>query len=149
VAEATSAALDLLRAGDDLRVALGRIVRRIRQGHAPGELTLSELSVLSRLDREGPMTPGRLAVEERVRPQAMGATLAVLEERGVVERAPDPSDGRRVLMSVAPAGRRLMADRRSLSTQRMATALAEGLDEAEQRRLVAVIPLLERVADRL
>jgi DNA-binding MarR family transcriptional regulator len=121
----------------------------MRQVHAPGELTLSELTALSRLDREGPMTPGRLAAEERVKPQAMGATLAVLEERGVVERAPDPSDGRRVLMSVAPAGRRLMAERRSVSTQRMAAALAEGLDAAEQRRLVAVIPLLERLADQL
>ena len=140
--------LDLLRAGHDLRVVLGRIVRRLRQGHAPGEFTLSELSVLSRLDREGPMAPGRLAVEERVRPQAMGTTLAALEERGVVERAPEPDDGRRVLMSVTAAGRRVMVDRRSLNTQRMADALA-GLTAAEQRRLVAVIPLLERLADGL
>jgi DNA-binding MarR family transcriptional regulator len=99
--------VDLNRAGNDLRVVVGRIVRRLRQAHATGEATLSELSVLSRLDREGPATPGELAALERVRPQAMGATLTALEQRGLVGRTPDTGDGRRVLMSVTAAGRRL------------------------------------------
>jgi DNA-binding MarR family transcriptional regulator len=133
----------------DLRVALGRIVRRLRQAHEPGELTLSEVSVLSRLDRDGPATPGALAIGERVRPQAMGATLAALEQRELVARMPDPDDGRRVSMSVTDAGRRLLYDRRSASTQRMTRALAEGLSPDERRRLVEVIPLLERLADHL
>jgi DNA-binding MarR family transcriptional regulator len=139
----------LLRAGCDLRVALGRIVRRLRQSHAPGELTLSEISVLSRLDRDGPATPGALADGERVRPQAMGATLAMLEQRDLVTRAADPGDGRRVLMSINEEGSRLLVDRRSHSTARMASALADGFSPAEQRRLIAVIPLLERMADQL
>jgi DNA-binding MarR family transcriptional regulator len=142
-------AADLLRAGNDLRVVLGRIVRRLRQAHASGEVTLSELSVLSRLDREGPATPGALATAERVRPQAMGATLTALEQRGMVGRAPDAGDGRRVLMSVTPAGRRVLVDRRSVNTRRMAEALAEGFTHSEQRRLIAMLPLLERLADRL
>lgn len=138
----------VLRAACDLRVALGRLVRRLRQAHAPGELTLSETSVLSRLDRDGPATPGALADGERVRPQAMGATLAVLEQRALVTRTADPDDGRRVLMSTTPAGSRLLTDRRSASTQLMATALA-GFTAEEQRRLLDVIPLLERMADQL
>ncbi|HEY1572855.1 MAG TPA: MarR family transcriptional regulator [Pseudonocardiaceae bacterium] len=140
---------DLLRAGCDLRVVLGRIVRRLRQHHEPGELTLSEISVLSRLDRYGPATPGALADDERVRPQAMGATLAVLEQRALVTRAADPHDGRRVLMSVNADGRRLLVDRRSANSQRMAAALTEGFSREEQRQLIAVIPLLERMADTL
>jgi DNA-binding MarR family transcriptional regulator len=139
----------LLRAGCDLRVALGRIVRRLRQSHAPGELTLSEISVLSRLDRDGPATPGALADGERVRPQAMGATLAVLEQRSLVARAADPGDGRRVLMSINPEGSTLLVDRRSRSTARMVSAIADGFTPAEQRQLIAVIPLLERMADQL
>jgi DNA-binding MarR family transcriptional regulator len=123
---------DLLRAGCDLRVVLGRIVRRLRQHHEPGELTLSEISVLSRLDRYGPATPGALADDERVRPQAMGATLAVLEQRALVTRAADPHDGRRVLMSVNADGRRLLVDRRSANSQRMAAALTEGFSREEQ-----------------
>jgi len=147
--EARTDTPDLLRAGNDLRVVLGRIVRRLRQVHASGEVTLSELSVLSRLDREGPATPGALALQERVRPQAMGATLTALEQRGLVGRAPDAGDGRRVLMSVTPAGRRVLVDRRSANTRRMAEALAEGFTPAEQRRLISMLPLLERLADRL
>jgi DNA-binding MarR family transcriptional regulator len=131
-----------------LRVVLGRIVRRLRQGHTVGELTLSEISVLSRLDRDGPTTPGALADEERVRPQAMGATLAVLEERQLVARRAHPGDGRCVVMSVTAAGQGMLVDRRCVNTQRMARALAE-FSPAEQRRLIAAIPLLEKLAERL
>lgn len=140
---------DLLQASTDLRVALGRLVRRLRQGYVVGELTLPERSVLSRLDREGPATPGCLADLERVKPQAMGVTLAGLVDRGLVERRKDDSDGRRVLMSVTEAGVRLLTDRRSQTTRQMATALAEKFTEAEQRELIAAIPLIERLADEL
>jgi DNA-binding MarR family transcriptional regulator len=140
---------DIEGAAFDLRLALARIVRRLRQAHEPGELTLSEVSVLSRLDREGPATPGALANGERVRPQAMGNTLAALEQRGLVARMPDPDDGRRVSMSATEAGRRLLLDRRSASTRRMTLALAEGFTPEERLRLVEAIPLLDRLADSL
>ena len=145
----TSNESDAEQAACDLRVALGRIVRRLRQAHEPGELTLSEMSALSRLDRDGPATPGALAGGERVRPQAMGTTLAALEQRGLVTRMPDPEDGRRVSMSVTEAGRRLLLDRRSVSTRRITQALAEGFTPEERRRLIEVIPLLDRLADGL
>jgi DNA-binding MarR family transcriptional regulator len=139
---------DLVRAGCDLRVVLGRIVRRLRQGHAAGDLTLSEISVLSRLDRDGPATPGALADEERVRPQAMGATLAALEQRHLVERRAHPDDGRCVVMSVTTAGQTILVDRRCVNTQRVARALGE-FSLAEQRKLVVAIPLLEKLAEQL
>ena len=145
----TATAVDVLRVGSDLQVALARVVRRLRQGHVPGDLTLSEASVLSRLDRAGPATPGELATEERVKPQAMCTTLGALERRGLVGRTGDPSDGRRVLMSATPAGRRLLVDRRSAKAERMAAALATGFTEAERRRLAEVTPLLDRLADVL
>jgi DNA-binding MarR family transcriptional regulator len=140
---------DLERAAFDLRLALARIVRRLRQAHEPGDLTLSEVSVLSRLDRDGPATPGALAGDERVRPQAMGNTLAALEQRGLVARMPDPEDGRRVSMSATETGRQLLLDRRSASTRRVTRALADGFSADEQRRLIEIIPLLDRLADSL
>ena len=139
----------LLQASADLRVALGRLVRRLRQGYTPGEPTLPERSVLSRLDRDGPATPGCLADLERVKPQAMGVTLAGLVERGLVERRKDDSDGRKVLMSVTEAGVKLLTDRRSQTTRQMADVLAGKFTEAEQRALIAAIPLIERLADEL
>ncbi len=140
---------ELLQVSTDLRVALGRLVRRLRQGYVVGELTLPERSVLSRLDREGPATPGCLADLERVKPQAMGVTLAGLVDRGLVERRKDDSDGRKVLMSVTETGVKLLTDRRSRTTEKMATALAEKFTVAEQRELRAAVPLIERLADEL
>jgi DNA-binding MarR family transcriptional regulator len=148
VAEVHEVAPELVRAGAEIRVVVGRIARRVRQAHAVGEVTLSEVTVLARLDREGPASPGMLAEGERVRPQAMGTTLAALEQRGLVQRRPDPNDGRRVVMTMTPAGRAMLRDRRSASSQRIARALAE-FTAAERRRLLAVLPLLDRLADRL
>lgn len=139
---------ELMRAGSDLRVALGRVIRRVRQGHVTGELTQSETSVLSRLDRDGPATPGCLADLERVKPQAMGVTLAGLVDRALVAREADPDDGRRVLMSVTPAGRKLLTDRRQRTNARVAAALAR-FTPAERERLLSVIPLLEQLAEGL
>ena len=126
---------ELLQAGTDMRVALGRVVRRLRQGHVVGEATLSEVSVLSRLDRDGPTTPGCLAELERVRPQAMGVTLAGLDgaRAGGAQprcrgRAPGADVGH-------PAGRRLLTDRRSRSYPAVAQALADGFTADERRRL--------------
>lgn len=133
----------------DLRIALGRVVRRSRQVHARGELTFSESSVLSRLDREGTAGPGALAEAEQVRPQAMGATLATLEERGLVTRSADPADGRRVVLSLTPRGERALLDRRALTTRRMAEVLSDGFTAGERRRLADAVPLLERLADHL
>jgi DNA-binding MarR family transcriptional regulator len=149
VAELKELSPDLVRAGVDLRVAVGRIARRLRQAHAVGDVTLSEVSVLSRLDRDGPNTPGALAELERIRPQAMGVTLADLETRGLVRREADAADGRKVLVSVTPAGRTMVLERRSESARRITRALAEEFTAAERRKLLAVLPLLDRLAERL
>jgi DNA-binding MarR family transcriptional regulator len=76
----------------------------------------------------------------------MSTTLAGLEARGLVVRAGDPADGRRVLMSGTEAGRQLLVDRRGVKAARMAHALATGFTPAEQRQLADVTPLLERLA---
>jgi DNA-binding MarR family transcriptional regulator len=140
---------DLAEVGSELCVILGRFVRRLRQGHETGELTLSELSVLARLDRWGPLPAGLLAEQERIRPQAMSVIVAALEERGLVTRAADPDDARRFSLSATPAGRELLAGRRSVKARRVAEALEATLTAAERRRLVAALPLLDRVADGL
>ncbi|MCW2783144.1 MAG: MarR family transcriptional regulator [Marmoricola sp.] len=137
------------RAAASLKLAIGRIARRLRRAHAVGDLTLSEASVVARLDRHGDTTPGVLADEEGVRPQAMGTTLAALEERALVARRGDAADGRRVLMSLTDAGRAVLQDRRSESVQLIAHVLSEDFTPAERRRLTAVIPLLDRLAERL
>ena|ERR1700754_2950236 len=131
-----------------LQIAVGRLVRRLRQTHVPGDLTLSEASVLSRLDRDGATTSSELANGERVKPQAMGATIQTLEQRALVSRAPDPDDGRRVVITITPDGRRLLTDRRSLKTHALAEAIGHLTDD-EQRALNEAARLLDRLAEQL
>lgn len=143
-------ASDAAEIGAALRLIVGRLVRKLRQvKDSIGAVTLSEASVLARLDRDGPDSPGSLAALEGVRPQAMATTLAALEARGLVSREPDPADGRRAVMTVTEAGHTVVADRRSASVRRLADVIERELNPAERKELVAVLPLLDRLAERL
>jgi DNA-binding MarR family transcriptional regulator len=134
---------------DSLRVSLGLLIRRIRQVQAGGELTMPETAALARLDRGGPATSSALARQEQISPQSMGATLAGLEARGLLERRPDPADGRRAVLSLTPAGREVLRTRRSARTRALARALEAGFTPAELSQLQAAAPLLERLAQQL
>jgi len=132
-----------------LRVSIGLLLRRLRQVRVEGELTLPESSALVRLDRGGPTTPSELAKLEQISPQSMGATLAALEARGLVERRPDPHDGRRAVLSVTQTGHAVLLDRRNARTEQLAQALSAGFTRAELRQLMAAAPLLERLAQSI
>jgi len=132
-----------------LRVSIGLLVRRLRQVQAEGELTLPETSALARLDRGGPATPSALAKLEQISPQSMGATLGALEARGLVERRPDPEDGRQVVISATEAGMAALRNRRNARTEALAQALSTGFTRSELKELMAVAPLLERLAQSL
>ena len=136
---------ELERAAVELRASLGPLVRRLRQVRPDGELSLSQLSVLVRLERDGSSTPGALAVAEEITAQSMGALVAALERHGLVSRTADPQDGRRALITITAAGRRSLAGVRQQRARRLAKAIAEELTAGEQRQLVAAIPLLARV----
>jgi DNA-binding MarR family transcriptional regulator len=132
-----------------LRASIGLLLRRLRQVQAEGELTLPESAALTRLDRGGPSTASALARLEQISPQSMGATLGALEARGLVERRPDPGDGRRVLLSATGAGRQVLQGKRNARTERLAKALAAGFTPSEVSQLEAAAPLLERLAQSI
>jgi len=141
---------DVTDVADALRVSVGLLRRRLRQTKAvEGEVTLPESAALARLDRGGPATSSELARLEQISPQSMGATLGGLEARGLVARRPDPTDGRRAVLYLTPAGQAVLRDRRNQSTQRIAQALAAGFTCAEQRELLAAARLLERLAQHV
>jgi DNA-binding MarR family transcriptional regulator len=132
-----------------LQLSIGLFVRQLRQSQVEGELTLPERSALSRLDRGGPATSSALAKLEQISPQSMGATLAGLEAHGLVERQPDPTDGRRLVISVTDAGRRVLGERRTARTERLAQSLSTGFTRSELKQLMTAAPLLERLAYRI
>ena len=133
-----------------LQASVRLLVQRLRQSPAiVGDLTSSETSALARLDRAGPATPSELARLERISPQSMGATLAALEARGLVERAPDPEDGRRAIISLTAQGSELLRRRRRARNELLSSALADGFTPAELWQLRTAAPLIERLADKI
>jgi DNA-binding MarR family transcriptional regulator len=132
-----------------VRASVGLLLRRLRQVRPAGELSLPENSALVRLERSGPITPSALAKLEQISPQSVGATVAALEARGLVERQPDPADGRRILLSVTDAGLRALRDKRNARTEQLAQALSTGFTARELELLHAAAPLIERLAQSI
>ena len=131
-----------------LLLCVGLLRRRLRQAPVAGGLTFPETAALGRLDRGGPAAAADLARKEQIRPQAMGATLAELETRGLVKRQPDPTDGRRILLSISATGSRALNKRRNARVEQLAAGL-EDFTEAELRQLADAAPLIERLAYHL
>ena len=141
--------LKIEQVAETLMASFSLLMRRLRQLPAVGELTMPERSALARLERGGPASSAALARQEQISPQSMGTTLSGLEGRGLVERRADPDDGRRVVLSVTAAGRKLLRDKRNARVQQLAVALADGFSPAELKRLMAAAPLLERLGKTL
>jgi DNA-binding MarR family transcriptional regulator len=136
------------RAAHDIRVTFSRLRRRLRVVAELDGLTPSQTAVLSRLLGDGDATASALAAGEQVRPQSMAATLAVLEERGLVERRPDPTDGRRQLVSLTTAGRSRIDVSRAAREEWLSRALTDHFTEAERRTVIDAMVLLDRLARR-
>src|SRR3989442_11091268 len=88
-----------------LRDAITRLNRRLRQTRPLADITQSQLSALTSLDLAGALTPRELADAERVQPPTMTKIIAKLEERGLTQRTPHPTDRRQVILSATEAGR--------------------------------------------
>jgi DNA-binding MarR family transcriptional regulator len=133
----------------DLQAAISLVVRRLKAHRLPGELSAPEQTALSRLQREGPVTAADLARLERISPQSMGATLAALEQQGLLSRSKDPQDGRRILLAVTDQGRSYVESKRSARAEQLAAALTQALTPDELAQVAAVVPLLDRIAAAL
>src|SRR3954468_4858254 len=83
-----------LRLASDLSLAVMRLARQLRFRRPESPVTLSQLSALATLAKDGAMTPGALAIRERVRPPSMTRVIASLADLGLVVRTAHPTDGR-------------------------------------------------------
>lgn len=131
-----------------LAAVVGRLLRRLRSTSSGGLLTPTQRSVLARLDREGPATTAALARAEYVRPQSMRLTLGALESQGLVERAPDPADGRKSVMSLTESGTATLAEVRAAKHDWLASAIAAELDGADRRTMAEAIELMDRLTGK-
>jgi DNA-binding MarR family transcriptional regulator len=101
--------LDTAALAHDLRLAVMRFSRRLRNQRVDRSVTLTHLAALSTLKRHGAMSPGELAAHERVQPPSMTRVVVALEGMGLVTRSPHPTDGRQVVIDLTPAAEELLA----------------------------------------
>jgi DNA-binding MarR family transcriptional regulator len=132
-----------------LRMAIVRTSRRLRQeaaGSGGSELTPTSVSALATVERHGPLTPSELAEVERVKRPTATRALRVLEEAGLVDRAPDPGDGRSCLVSVNAAGRERLRRLRSRKNAYLARRM-RGLPDRDVETLERAAEILEALLE--
>ena len=132
-----------------LRISVTRLARRLRaerqsEGLEP-DLSDTQLAALAALERHSAMTPGELADHEKVQPPSMTRVIGVLEERGLVMRAPHASDRRQVVLTVTDYGREVVQQSRRLREAWLAKRLRE-LTPQERAALRAAAPVLEKLS---
>ena len=130
----------------DLAHSIGLLVRRMRAAAASQELSLTEAAVLARLAKHGPATISELARGESMKPQSMGATIASLEELGVVARKPHPTDGRQVHVELTEKGRSMRETVRDAKRTWLAHAVAR-LERCDREALFEAGEILKRLAE--
>jgi len=131
----------------ELRVVISQLRHRLREQSHPGDYTWSQISVIIRLERDGPATVSALARAEGVRQQSMGATISALEEAGLVSGSPDPTDGRQTILSLTDACRELIKTNRAAKEDWLLRAIQSKLSSEEQEKLAVALELLKRLAD--
>ena len=131
-----------------LRITVSRLARRIRAERAAEglpELSDTQFAALAALARQAAMTPGELAAHEKVQPPSMTRVIAVLEERGLLARAPHPTDKRQVILTATAAGQSLVGQVRRLREAWLARRLAE--PSAQERSVLrAAAPVLDKLS---
>ena len=131
----------------ELRVVIGKLIRKLREQGPQQDLTWSQLAALKRLESSGPMTVTSLARAEGVRPQSMGATIATLQAAGLVSGEPHPTDGRQTLLSLTPVCKKWAKAGRAAREDWLSRAIATRLSRKEKSKLAAHLDLLNRLVD--
>jgi DNA-binding MarR family transcriptional regulator len=139
--------IELATLAGELHIAVGKLVRRVREHSHPGDFTSAQKSVFVHLDRDGPATVSALARAESVKPQSMRITVAGLEALGMVKGEADPSDGRKTLIDLTPTFKESLQASRAAKEDWLLRALQAQLSAQEQAALAAAVELLLRLAD--
>ncbi|GAB2467785.1 MarR family winged helix-turn-helix transcriptional regulator [Jatrophihabitans fulvus] len=126
--------------------AFWTVARRLRHGTqqtlAPFDLSPAQSRALGTLMRRGAMRPGALAEKLGIAPRSATEVVDALEERGLVERTPDPSDRRATLVVPTDAGRETMLrvrEARMAETDEMFARLSA----KDRRELTRILVSLE------
>jgi DNA-binding MarR family transcriptional regulator len=126
--------------------AIGLLVRRVRAAAASHGLSLTESVVMARLAKGGPATTADLARAEGMKPQSMGTTIAALEEMGMVERKPHPTDGRQVNIELSAKGAAVRKSAKDAKRTWLAEAISR-LDDQDRETLFQAGEIINQLVE--
>jgi DNA-binding MarR family transcriptional regulator len=132
----------------ELLLTLGLLVRKLRaqSRSQTQELSLTQMAVIARLAKEGPMTTADLARAESVKPQSMGTAVAALENMGLIGRERHPSDGRQVFIALTVKGKAMRESARDAKRTWLEQAIGT-LDKHEKEVLFAAGDVIRRLVE--
>jgi DNA-binding MarR family transcriptional regulator len=133
---------------DRLRLAIGRLARRLRSTASSGTWTPTQVSVLFTIVREGPVALAELAERESLHPTMLSRVVGALAQAGLVVRSADSADRRAAQVEATAAGRRLRERIHAERNAALASAL-EGLDPRARAAVADALPGLEELAELL
>jgi DNA-binding MarR family transcriptional regulator len=131
----------------EFRAVFGRLKRKLREQGGSSDLTPSQISVLLRIEKDGPAAVSSLARAEGMRPQSMSAIITSLLEAGLVSGSPDPNDRRQTLMSLSRRCEKLLKEGRAARQDWLTTTIQKKLSSQEQERLASAVDLLARLIE--
>jgi DNA-binding MarR family transcriptional regulator len=137
----------LLETASELRLLIAKLRRRLADQASPGDFTLSQAAVLTRLLGDGPATLTTLARAEGMRPQSMSAIISVLQASGVVEGRPDPTDGRQTILVLTDAARERVERARVIKNDWLFRSIRARYTPTEQAQLTRGVVLLQRLLE--
>ena len=125
-----------------------RLLRTLRRVDESSRLTAPRLSALSVIVFNGPITLGKLAEAEQVRPPTMTRIVNALEEQELVVKAQDPGDGRLIRIAATTKGKRVLIRGRARRVQSL-TEQIRHLEKVEQENLSAALVTIHELTDRI
>jgi DNA-binding MarR family transcriptional regulator len=139
----------------ELEQALGQLLlRRNRSAlydavldSAPPGVDRQTYRVLSGLARLGPQSAARLAEEVGIDRSGASRYADRLEAAGLVERSPDPCDGRATLLSLTPEGSAAVTVLRDALTRHLASLIADWPDWQAQALIDGIRLLIDTPSD--
>jgi DNA-binding MarR family transcriptional regulator len=131
----------------ELRAIFGKLKRKLREQGEQSDLTPSQVSVVLRLEKDGPAAVSSLARAEGMRPQSMSAIVTSLLEAGLVSGSPDPNDGRQTLISLSRKCQELLKDGRAARQDWLTTTIQRKLSAWEQEELASAVGVLARLIE--
>jgi DNA-binding MarR family transcriptional regulator len=130
---------------DRLHSAAIHLLRRLRAEDDASGLTAPKLSALSVVVFGGPLTMGRLAAAEQVRPPTISRLVRELEREGLVTRETHPDDERVQIVTATKKGRRILEEGRRRRVAKLAADL-DALPSTEQELVAKAASIVERLA---